>query len=172
MAGAIGRVRAIRDARPDLGALQIAARLRSFRDDSLLRAVADHFLRAGIQIVAATDYLKKVFAPEGRIAGPPLTAEQEADIAVGLEVAAARGRVDVGQTVVVRKGLVLALEAVEGTDEAILRGGRLGGRGAVVVKLCKPGQDERFDLPAIGLKTLETMAQAGASALAIEAGKT
>ncbi|MGQ0504765.1 MAG: LpxI family protein [Myxococcaceae bacterium] len=172
MAGGIGRVKAITDARPDLGALKIAARLRSFRDDSLLRAVADYFRTRGIEIFAPTDYLAKVLALRGRIAGPALNAKQQQDIAVGLEVATALGTVDVGQTVVVREGLVLAVEAIEGTDEAIRRGGKLGGTGAVVVKLCKPGQDERFDLPAIGLGTLRTMKEVGAKALAVQAGKT
>ncbi len=82
------------------------------------------------------------------------------------------GQADVGQTVVVRNGHVLALEAVEGTDETIRRGGRLGGKGAVVVKRSKPGQDLRFDLPAAGPRTLEVMAEVGARVLALEAGKT
>ncbi len=172
MAGGIGRVRAITGVRPDLTALKIAARLRSFRDDALLRALADHFQEAGIAIVSPTDYLKELLAPSGRIAGPALTEAQRRDVDVGLEVAHALGKVDVGQTVVVRNGLVLALEAVEGTDEAIRRGGRLGGPGAVVVKLCKPGQDERFDLPAVGVRTLTTLQEVQASALAVQAGKT
>jgi DUF1009 family protein len=172
MAGGIGRMRAIAEARPDFGALKIVARLRSWRDDSLLRAAAEYFEREGITIVSPTEYLKKLLAPKGRIAGAQLTSEQQRDVALGLEAAAALGKVDVGQTVVVRNGLVVALEAVEGTDEAIRRGGRLGGPGAVVVKLCKPGQDERFDLPAVGERTLSTMHEVKAAALAVQAGKT
>ncbi len=174
MAGGIGRVRAITQARPDLAALKLVARLRrdSFRDDGLLRAVAAFFEEHGVTIAAPTDFLQKLLAPLGPIAGPPLSSEQRQDVAVGREVALALGRVDVGQTVVVRQGLVLALEAVEGTDEAIRRGGKLGGPGATVVKLCKPGQDERFDLPAVGEQTLRTLHEVGAGALAIQAGKT
>ena len=91
---------------------------------------------------------------------------------LGREVATLLGQADVGQTVVVHNGHVLALEAVEGTDEAIRRGGKYSGAGAVVVKRCKPGQDLRFDLPAVGPRTLEVMQEVGAKVLALEAGKT
>jgi UDP-2,3-diacylglucosamine hydrolase len=172
MAGGIGRVRSLTHARPDWGMLEIAARLRSFRDDELLRAIAAYFERHGIAIVAPTDYVKSVLAAEGVLSGPPLTAAQRRDVALGQDVALALGRADVGQTVVVKDGVVLAVEAVEGTDECIRRAGRCGGPGAVVVKRCKPTQDLRFDLPAAGPVTLEVMREAGASVLAVEAGKT
>lgn len=172
MAGSIGRVRSLTQARPDLGMLKIAARLRTFRDDALLRGIADYFHAKGVEIVAPTDFVQEVLAPEGLLAGPKLDAQQEADVALGLEVAAALGAADVGQTVVVKDGVVLAVEAVEGTDEAVRRAGRLGGPGAVVVKRCKPGQDERFDLPAAGPVTLEVMREAGAKVLALHARKT
>jgi hypothetical protein len=172
MAGGIGRVKALTAARPDLGAVKIITSLRSFRDDALLRAVAAHFEREGITIVAPTDFVKELLAPEGHLGGPLLSEGQDKDIALGLEVASALGKVDVGQTVIVRQGHVLALEAVEGTDEAIRRGGKYGGRGAVVVKLSKPGQDTRFDLPAVGVQTLATMAEVGAVVLAVEARRT
>jgi UDP-2,3-diacylglucosamine hydrolase len=172
MAGGIGRVRALTEARPDLGAVRILSRLRSLRDDALLRAVAEHFEASGVTIVAPTDYLAQVMCPPGHLAGPRLHPAQEKDVALGVEVASLLGKADVGQTVVVRGGNVLALEAVEGTDEAIRRGGKLGGKGAVVVKRCKPGQDLRFDLPAAGPRTLEVMAEVGATVLALEAGKT
>ncbi len=172
MAGGIGRVRALTEARPDLGALRILSRLRSLRDDALLRAVAEYFESHGITIIAPTDYLAQALCPEGHLAGPRLQPAQEKDVALGREVALLLGQADVGQTVVVREGNVLALEAVEGTDEAIRRGGRYGGAGAVVVKRCKPGQDLRFDLPAVGPRTLEVMQEVGARVLALEAGRT
>jgi UDP-2,3-diacylglucosamine hydrolase len=172
MAGGIGRVRALTEARPDLGAVRIIARLRSFRDDGLLRAVADEFERQGVKILAPTELLPEVLAPEGVLAGKAPDAATARDIGLGLEVASLLGRADVGQTVVVRNGHVLALEAVEGTDETIRRGGKLGGRGAVVVKLSKPQQDERFDLPAVGVRTLQVMEEVGARVLAVEAGRT
>lgn len=172
MAGGIGRVRAFTEVRPDLGALRILSRVRRFGDDALLRAIAGYFEEHGVTIVAPTDYLAEVLCPEGHLAGPRLQPEQEKDVALGREVAALLGQADVGQTVVVREGHVLALEAVEGTDETIRRGGRLGGKGAVVVKRCKPEQDLRFDLPAVGPRTLDVMEEVGARVLALEAGRT
>ncbi|ATB38105.1 hypothetical protein CYFUS_003531 [Cystobacter fuscus] len=172
MAGGIGRVRAFTEARPDLGAVRILSRLRSVRDDALLRAVADYFESHGVTIVAPTDWLAQALCPAGHLAGPALSAVQEKDVALGREVATLLGQADVGQTVVVRQGHVLALEAVEGTDEAIRRGAKYGGTGAVVVKRCKPGQDLRFDLPAVGPRTLDVMKEVGATVLALEVGKT
>jgi hypothetical protein len=172
MAGGIGRVRALAEARPDLGAVRIISRLRSFRDDALLRAVAADFEARGITIIAPTDFLGEVLCPEGHLAGPRLHPAQEKDVALGREVAVLLGQADVGQTVVVHNGHVLALEAVEGTDETIRRGGKLGGKGAVVVKRCKPQQDLRFDLPAVGPRTLDVMREVGARVLALEVGRT
>jgi DUF1009 family protein len=113
-----------------------------------------------------------VLAPKGLLAGPKLKAGEERDVELGAQVALSLGRADVGQTVVVKDGAVVAVEAVEGTDEAIRRGGRLGGKGAVVVKRVKPGQDLRFDLPAAGPVTLEVMREVSARVLAVEAGRT
>src|SRR5262249_43315249 len=127
LAGGFSRMRAVQQMRPDLGLFRIAARLRSFRDDALLRAAADEFESAGIRIVAPTELLREILAPEGHLAGPPLDAAQERDLALGEEVATLLGRADVGQTVVVKNGHVLALEAVEGTDACIRRGAELGG---------------------------------------------
>jgi DUF1009 family protein len=172
MAGGISRIRAFTEARPDQGAVRIALRLRSFRDDSLLRAVADYFQRAGVQIVSPTDFLTHLLVPAGHLAGPGLDPGQRKDIALGIEVAQLLGRADVGQTVVVKNGHVLAMEAIEGTNETIRRAGKLGGPGAVVVKFSKPQQDRRFDLPAVGPGTLEAMEESGAKVLAVEAGRT
>lgn len=172
LAGGIGRVRSLTQTRPDLGALKIISRLRSFRDDALLRAIASYFEEGGVTIQSPTHYLQELLAPEGHLAGPKLSSAQLEDASLGMEVAGLLGKADVGQTVVVKNRHVLALEAVEGTDEAILRGAKLGGPGVMVVKRCKPGQDERFDLPAVGAGTLEVMKEVGAKALVIEAGRT
>lgn len=172
MAGGIGRIRSFTQARPDLGALKIAASLRSMRDDEMLRGFADYLERQGVRIVAPTDFVPELLAQAGHLAGPPLSEAQQRDATVGREVAVALGRADVGQTVIVKDGAVLAVEAVEGTDEAIRRAGRYGGKGAVVVKRCKPDQDLRFDLPAVGPTTLEVMREAGASALVVEPQRT
>ncbi len=172
LAGGVGRVRSLRHARPDLGMLKVAARLLSQRDDELLRGIADYFESRGVRIVAPTDFARSVLARVGHLAGPPLTAQEQRDVQLGAEVALALGKVDVGQTVVVKGGVVLAVEAVEGTDECVRRAGRYGGPGGVVVKRCKPDQDLRFDLPAAGPVTLEVMREAGARVLAVEATKT
>ena len=172
MIGGIRRARAFRDARPDLAGLRVVFGLRSLRDDALLRAVARYFEQRGIAIVPQTELFSDLLARPGHLAGPALSASQQKDVALGLEVAQALGRADIGQTVVVKDGRVLAVEAAEGTDEAIRRGARIGGAGVVVVKLCKPGQDERFDLPAVGRTTLEVMSECAARVLAVEAGKT
>jgi UDP-2,3-diacylglucosamine hydrolase len=172
LAGGFSRMRAVQQMRPDLGLFRIASRLRSFRDDALLRAAADEFESAGIRIVAPTELLREILAPEGHLAGPPLDAGQERDVQLGEEVATLLGRADVGQTVVVKNGHVLALEAVEGTDACIRRGAELGGPGVVVVKRSKPGQDERFDLPAVGPATLDVLRAVGGRVLALETGKT
>lgn len=171
MAGGINRVRSLTHARPDWGALRILASLKSLRDDEALRALAAHFAHQGINIVAPTDYLKSVLVQRGHLAGPALSHQEQRDVELGREVAAALGRADVGQTVVVLKGAVLAVEAVEGTDECIRRAGRYGA-GAVVVKRSKPNQDLRFDRPAVGAVTLEVMREAKARVLAIEASTT
>lgn len=171
-AGGVGRIRSISQAKLDLGALRVLSRVRSLRDDELLRAIAADFEGHGVTIVAPTDYVKSVLATSGLLAGPALTDKQSADVALGQQVAAQLGRADVGQTVVVKDGTVLAVEAIEGTDECIRRAGRFAGPGAVVVKRSKPQQDLRFDLPAAGPVTLEVMREAQASVLAIEAGKT
>ncbi len=172
LAGGFRRMRAVAELRPDFGLVRVLARLRSIRDDVFLRAVAEDFEAHGIRIVSPASYLVQLLAPAGRLAGPELDQRMRRDVALGSEVAAALGRADIGQTVVVKDGHVLAVEAVEGTDACIRRGAALGGRGAVVVKRLKPGQDERFDLPAVGPRTLDVMAEVGATVLAVEAGKT
>jgi DUF1009 family protein len=172
MAGGIGRVRALTEARPDLGALWVLARLGSFRDDALLRGVAQYLESKGLRVIAPSELAPEVLAPEGVLVGGEPDAGARRDIALGVEVAEHLGRADVGQTVVVRNGHVLALEAIEGTDETIRRGGRLGGPGAVVVKISKPQQDARLDLPAVGEGTIRAMAEVQARVLAVEAGRT
>lgn len=172
MAGGVRRIRSLAQVRPDFGLVKLAAGLRSLRDDELLRGIARYFEKNGVEIVAPTDFVKSVLAREGHLAGPPLTEREQRDVELGREVVMAVGRADVGQTVVVKDGVVLAVEAIEGTDECIRRAGKFGGPGAVVVKRSKPQQDLRFDLPAAGAVTLEVMREAGARVLAVEAGKT
>jgi DUF1009 family protein len=143
------------------------------RDDSLLGAIASAFDGRGVTICPATDFAPELLAEEGLLAGRPLSPRLEADVAFGWRLAKELGRLDIGQTVVVKNRAPLALEAIEGTDECIRRAGRLCPTGGMtVVKVAKPQQDLRFDMPTIGIGTLESAAAAGARVLAIEAGRT
>jgi DUF1009 family protein len=149
------------------------SRRRDNRDDSLLGAIAATFDSAGVTICPATDFAPDLLAADGLLAGPAPTRQQLADVVFGWRLAKELGRLDIGQTVVVKNRAPLALEAIEGTDECIRRAGRLCPTGGMtVVKVAKPQQDLRFDMPTIGVGTLESLAAAGASMLAIEAGQT
>jgi hypothetical protein len=163
------------DVRPDWLGLKVLAGLRSFGDDAALRAIASALEGEGVKIVSPMPLLPGLVAPKGPVGKRRLSADQRRDVEVGLQAARALGALDLGQTVVVKRGVVLAVEAVEGTDACIARGGALargGGDGPVVVKVVKPGQDLRFDLPAVGPGTVEALRAAGCSALALEAGQT
>ena len=149
------------------------SRTNDNRDDSLLSAIATAFDSGGVRICPATDFAPELLAAGGLLAGPRLAPAKLADIAFGWRLAKELGRLDIGQTVVVRNRAPIALEAIEGTDECIRRAGRLCATGGlVVVKVAKPQQDERFDMPTIGIGTLQSLKAAGASVLAIEAGRT
>jgi DUF1009 family protein len=149
------------------------SRRRDNRDDSLLGAIAAAFDGAGVAICPATDFAPELLAHDGVLAGPPLTSRQRADVAFGWQLAKELGRLDIGQTVVVKNRAPVALEAIEGTDACIRRAGTLcPAGGMVVVKVAKPQQDLRFDMPTVGVGTLESLAAAGAAVLAIEAGRT
>jgi hypothetical protein len=171
MAGGISK-NAMYRARPDLKAVLLLARVRDRSDDAILRALATALESEGFKVSDPTVFLADVLAPAGRIAGPNPTPEQMKDAQFGFRLAREIGRLDVGQTVVVKGRSVVAVEAMEGTDRCIERAGGLCGPGAVVVKVCKPGQDVRFDLPAVGPGTIDAMAKAGANMLAVEAGRT
>lgn len=149
------------------------SRRRDNRDDSLLGAIAAAFDNRGVRISPATDFAPELLAAEGMIAGRPLSARQWADVEFGWTLAKEIGRLDVGQTVVVKDRAPLAVEAIEGTDACIRRAGTVcPAGGMVVVKVAKPQQDLRFDMPTIGIGTLESLAAAGAAVLAVEAGRT
>lgn len=143
------------------------------RDDTLLGAIVETFARRGITMEPATDFAPELLVPEGPIAGPPLSAAQQSDVEFGWGLARAMGGLDVGQSVCVHRGAAIAIEAIEGTDLCIQRAGELCPQGGfTVVKVAKPQQDMRFDVPTVGLRTLRTMSAAGAGVLAIEAGQT
>jgi UDP-2,3-diacylglucosamine hydrolase len=172
LAGGIKKARLFRGFRPDLRGAAFLARVRSLHDDRLLRGIADELESEGMRVIASTDYMPSLVPAEGPLTRRALRSRERADVEFGLAVAKGVGRFEIGQTVVVKDGLVLAVEAVEGTDEAIRRGGQLARGGAVVVKVSKPGQDLRFDVPAVGPETIRLMAEVGATVLALEAGHT
>lgn len=158
--------------RPDLKALMLLGKLRTRNAESIFGAIADELAKAGITLLEATVHMDKYLAGNGVIAGRKLSRREEEDVRFGFETAKQISALDIGQTVIVKGGTVLAVEAFEGTNEAIKRGGALGRKEAVMVKVSKPRQDLRFDVPVIGLQTLEAAADAHIRVLAVEAGKT
>ncbi len=168
--GSITKTNIFRDVRPDLKGLGLWNKIDIKQDDSILRAIADRLAKDGIEVVASTSYVPELLFPQGILTRKKLSKEQKNDIVFGWKIARAMGGLDIGQCVVVRNQTVLAVEAIEGTDAAIRRGGTLGKEKAVVVKLKKPNQDLRFDLPAVGEKTILSMLEVKAAVLAVEAG--
>lgn len=146
--------------------------LQDRKADTIFSAVAERLKARGIELVDSVFLLKEYLAPQGTLTkrGPSLS--ELADIDFGRNIAKAMGGMDVGQTVVVKDKAIVAIEAMEGTDRTILRGGRIARRGAVVIKMCKPHQDLRFDVPVIGPRTISTMVRSQAGCLGIEAEKT
>ena len=172
MAGGISKVRLFGGFRPDLRGAAFLAKTRSFHDDRLLRGIADELESDGIEVISSTAFLPNLLPVAGVLGRKKPRARDWEDVRFGREVARTTGAFEIGQTVIVKRGLVLAIEAVEGTDAAIRRGGELGRGGAVVVKASKPGQDMRLDVPAVGPTTIDLMAEVGAGVLAVEAGRT
>jgi DUF1009 family protein len=160
------------DLRPDWKALLLLARLKRRNAESIFSAIADELAKNGIEMLPAITFLDQFLATAGLIAGPKLSRREEADVDFGWEIAKEIGRLDIGQTVVVKNGTVLAVEALEGTNEALKRGGALGRKDAIMVKVAKPGQDMRFDVPVIGVETVRIAAQVALRVIAIEAGRT
>lgn len=175
-AGGIKRVRLLGGVKLDFRALKIARHIRSLRDDSLLRAVAGEIESSGLEVISASVLLEKSVPAAGLLTKRDLSVSERKDAVLGWEVAKTLGALDTGQTAIVLDGLILALETVEGTDATIKRAGELmrqgKKQGAVVVKVSKPQQDLRIDLPAVGENTMHEMKTAGCSALIIEAQKT
>ncbi len=172
MAGGIKKIKLFSNFRPDLRGAAFLARVRSREDDQLLRGVAAELERDGIRVVESTLFLSRIIPQEGALTRRSPTKEEWEDIRLGFETAKEVGRLGIGQCVVVKRGVVLAVEAAEGTDAAIRRGGELGKDGFVAVKVSKPQQDLRFDVPAVGLETIRTLAGLKGAVLAVEAGKT
>lgn len=170
--GTITKTQIFRDVMPDLKALSLWNKIDRRQDDAILRAFAGALEKEGIKVLESTVYLDHLLFPKGILTKKKPSVAERQDIAFGWQNARAIGRLDIGQCVVVRDCTVLAVEAIEGTDATILRGGSLAKEKAVVVKVKKPGQDFRFDLPATGVRTIETLAKVKGAVLAVEAGQS
>ena len=162
------------EVRPDLKAMLLLFKLKEKNAQTIFGAIADELAKAGIELIEATPWLRSVMPGEGFELGPRLSREQRQDIEFGHGIAKEISRLEIGQTVVVKEGTVLAVEGFEGTDRCLTRGGELAGRkgGAIAVKVARHNHDMRFDIPCIGAETIRVCAQARIVALAMEAGKT
>ena len=157
---------------PDLRVLKIFSRLKNFSDDTLTLALVDELASEGISVLDQTELLRPLMPQPGILSKRQPTEAELADMRFGLNMAKKIGGLDIGQTVVVKNRAIMAVEAIEGTDACIRRGGQLGRGGVTVAKSAKPQQDMRFDVPGVGPDTIDSMIQAGAVALVIEAGRT
>jgi len=160
------------DLRPDLKALMLLGKLKERNAESIFAAIADELAKVEVDLLPATTFLEDSIAKLGLIAGPKLSPRQEHDVELGWNAAKEIARLDIGQTIVIKNGTIVAVEALEGTNEAVKRGGTLAREGAAMVKVSKPNQDMRFDVPVIGVETVRIAAESGVRVIAVEAGKT
>ncbi len=156
----------------DFRAMKVLFSLPNRNDDTIMLAIVAELAKDGITVMDQTEMIKIMLPPVGQLSKRAPDEREEKDILYGLDMAKEIGRLDIGQTVVVKNQAVMAVEAIEGTDACIKRGGELGGQGVVVAKAAKPQQDQRFDVPSVGLDTIKSMVEAGASAIVMEAGRT
>ena len=171
MAGQIAP-RNLFDLRPDWKALLVLAKLKQRNAESIFTAIADELAKIDVDLLPATTFLEDSLAPAGLIAGPKLTRREKEDVAYGWKIAREIACLDIGQTVIVKSGTILAVEAFEGTNDAIKRGGALARKSAVMIKVAKPNQDMRFDVPVIGVETIRVAAEVKLRVIAVEAHKT
>lgn len=157
---------------PDIRAVKLLLSLKDKSDDSILNAITKELQREGIHIIDTASFSPHLLTPDGVLTDNPPARDEWRDVEFGWKIAKEMGSLDIGQTVVVKGQAVMAVEAIEGTDEAIRRGGRLAGDGAVVVKVSKPQQDMRLDVPVIGINTIKSMINVRARVLAIEAHRS
>lgn len=156
---------------PDFRAIKLLASLPDRKDDTIMNAIVKELENEKMQVMDQTLLIQPLLPAPGVLSKRKPTAEEMEDIDFGFQVAKEIGRLDIGQTVVVKNKAVMAVEAIEGTDACILRGGTLG-KGVIVAKTAKPAQDNRFDMPSVGTKTIESMIAAGAAGIVMEAGRT
>jgi hypothetical protein len=171
MAGQVKHTSIFSGAMPDRLLLSVLLKLRSKNTDAIISAVADTLRDHGIEVIDSTSYLTPLLARPGVLTARQPTAEEQDDFAFGYRMADRIAALDIGQTIAVKSAAVVAVEAMEGTDAVIERAGRLAGPGVRIVKVAKPNQDMRFDVPVVGVATIEAMRAAGATALSVDAGR-
>ena len=172
MAGQVKHTKLFTDIVPDLTLMGVLLKLKAKNTDALISGVADVLRDNGITLVDSTAFLQPLLAKEGLLTRRAPTADEQADITFGHTIADAIAGLDIGQTIAVKSAAVVAIEAMEGTDAVIARAGKLAGAGVCVVKVAKPNQDMRFDVPVVGVSTIQAMTSAGATVLSVDAGKT
>jgi DUF1009 family protein len=160
------------DLRPDWKALLLLGKLKQRNAESIFAAIADELRDINVELMPATTFLEHSLAPSGLVTGAELSRREQEDVDLGWTAAKEIARLDIGQTVIAKNGTIVAVEALEGTNEAIKRGGALAREGAVMVKVAKPNQDMRFDVPVIGVETVRICSEARLRVIAVEAGKT
>ena len=160
------------DLRPDIRTLLMMARLKQRNAETLFGGIANELKKDDIELLPATTFLEELMPAPGLVAGPTFKKRRQDDIDYGFQIAKESSRLDIGQTVIVKNGTVLAVEAFEGTNECVKRGGSLGKDDATMIKVSKPNQDMRFDVPVVGPATIQTAASAGVDVIGVEARKT
>ena len=171
MAGQVKHTKIFGGIVPDLTALSVLTRLRSRNTDAIIAAVADVMRDHGVELVDSTALLQPLLAAPGVMTRRAPTEDENQDLMFGYRMADTIAGLDIGQTIAVKHRAVVAVEAMEGTDETISRAGHLAGPGVAIIKVAKPGQDMRFDVPIVGLATIQVMRSAGARLLSLDAGK-
>jgi UDP-2,3-diacylglucosamine hydrolase len=160
------------DLQPDWKALLLLGKLKERNAESIFSAIADELVKIDVELLPGTTFLENLLASLGLIAGAKLSGQEEKDVDLGWKTAKEIARLDIGQTVIVKNGAIVAVEALEGTNETIKRGGAFAHGDAVMVKVTKPNQDMRFDVPVIGVETIRIAADTRIRVIAVEAGKT
>ena len=172
MAGQVKHIKIFGGFVPDMTAMSLMGKLKGFNTDALIGAVADLMRERGVELVNSAKFLEPLLAGEGQLSGRAPDENERKDLEFGYRMADAIAGLDIGQTIAVKHQAVVAVEAMEGTDECIARAGHLAGGGVSIVKVAKPNQDMRFDVPIVGLATIQAMRVAGAKVLSLDAGRT
>jgi DUF1009 family protein len=172
MAGQVKHTKLFSDIVPDLTALNVLRKLKARNTDAIIAAVADFLAENGIELVDSTAFLTPLLAREGVLTDRAPSEDEKIDLAFGYQIADTIAGLDIGQTIAVKSAAIVAVEAMEGTDMVIARAGQLAGSGVRIIKVAKPNQDMRFDVPVVGVSTIEAMKSAAATVLSVDAGRT